>query len=313
MIDVLLLGTGAMVPLPDRWLSSVLLRFKGSLILFDCGEGTQISWRRFHWGFRQLEAICLSHTHADHVAGLPGLLHTVANAGRVEPLVIFGPVGTQVVVDGLRVVARQLPFDVRVRELSDGDRFELPQGLHGTARAGLHRVPVLGYRLDLDREAAFDRDKAIALNIPHVEWSKLQRGERLDLDGRMVVSSDVLGEPRSGVSFAFVTDTRPIPTLVELIQGASLVICEVTYGKDEDQPKALAHGHMTVREATMLAKEAGVGTLWLTHFGAGMTDPGIFRDVARSVFPDTVIGSAGLMGRLTFRNSHELVADPLSP
>jgi len=310
MIDVLLLGTGAMVPLPGRWLSSVLVRYNGSLILFDCGEGTQISWRRYHWGFRRLEAICLSHLHADHVAGLPGLLHTVANAGRTEPVVVYGPVGAGEVVDGLRVIARHLPFEVQVLELHDGDRFALPDGLLGSVRKGWHRVPVLGYRLDLDRDPAFDRERAIALNVPRVEWSRLQRGESIEIDGRAISPDKVLGAPRRGISFAFLTDTRPIDALRELVRGADFLICEATYGEDEDQPKAELHRHMTVREAATLAREAGVGTLWLTHFGAGMTDPEAYRDAARAVFPGAVMGSAGLAGRLSFRNGYESVVEP---
>jgi ribonuclease Z len=296
-----------MVPLPDRWLSSVLVRYQGSLILFDCGEGTQISWRRYHWGFRRLDAICLSHLHADHVAGLPGLLHTVANAGRVEPLVVYGPVGTGEAVDGLRVIARRLPFEVQVRELSDGDQFALADELRGTVRVGLHRVPVLGYRLDLDREPAFDRDRAIAMDVPRVEWSRLQAGESVTIDGRTILADEVRGVPRQGVSFAFVTDTRPTDALAELLRDADFVVCEATYGDDEDQPKAELHRHMTVREAATLAARAGVGTLWLTHFGAGMTDPEAYAETARSVFPGAVMGAAGLTGRLTFRNGYESV------
>ena len=310
MIDVLLLGTGAMVPLPGRWLSSALLRCRGSLILFDCGEGTQISWRRYHWGFRRLDAICLSHAHADHVAGLPGLLHTVAHAGRVEPLAIYGPVGIAEVVDGLRVIARPLPFAVDVRELDDGDQFRLPEGLRGTVRAGRHRVPVLGYRLDLDREPAFNRARAEALAVPRTLWSRLQRGEHVEVVGRTISPDAVLGQQRRGISVAFVTDTRPTGALSELARDADLLICEATYGEDDDQLKAERHGHMTVREAATLAARANAGALWLTHFGAGMTDPGAYRETARAVFPDTVMGGAGLTGRLTFSNGYEIVAQP---
>src|SRR5262245_42798789 len=121
MIDLLLLGTGGMLPLPNRWLSSLLVRCDGELILFDCGEGTQIPWRRFGWGFRRLSAICLSHAHADHVAGLPGLLLSLANAGREEPVTIFGPVHTGADVAGLRVIAPILPYQVSVEELASGD------------------------------------------------------------------------------------------------------------------------------------------------------------------------------------------------
>ncbi|HKG26067.1 MAG TPA: MBL fold metallo-hydrolase, partial [Thermomicrobiales bacterium] len=163
MIDFLLLGNGAMLPLPDRWLSSLLVRCEGELTLFDCGEGTQIPWRRFGWGFRRLGAIVLSHCHADHVAGLPGLLHSIANAGRTEPLAVYGPEQTASVVAGLRVIAPLLPYEVVVHELVGGDRFALPGGLQAAALTAEHRVTCLVYRVGLARAPRFDPDRARAL------------------------------------------------------------------------------------------------------------------------------------------------------
>ncbi|HLL50566.1 MAG TPA: MBL fold metallo-hydrolase, partial [Thermomicrobiales bacterium] len=144
-----------MLPLPRRWLSSLLVRVEGRMTLFDCGEGTQIAWRESGWGFRRLDAVCISHTHADHIAGLPGLLHAVANAGRTELIDVFGPVGTTEVVQGLRTIAPVLPFDVRVIELAGGEQFPLPGELQGACIAGDHALPVLAYRVDLSRGRAF--------------------------------------------------------------------------------------------------------------------------------------------------------------
>ena len=160
MIDIMLLGTGAMLPLPGRWLSSVIARCDGATILVDCGEGTQIAWKAQGWGFRRLSAICISHTHADHIAGLPGLLHTVANSGRIEPIDLFGPPGIVDVVWGLRSIAPDLPYDLRVKELVSGEQFELPGGLRGGCVAGEHQLPVLAYRFDLPRTRAFLPDRA---------------------------------------------------------------------------------------------------------------------------------------------------------
>ena len=171
MIDIALLGTGGMMPLPRRWLSSLLVRVGGDVILFDCGEGTQIAWRATGWSFRRLSAICISHTHSDHIAGLPGLLHTVANTGRTEPITIFGPVGLAAVVQGLRVIAPQLPFPVEVRELTSGDTFPLPEGMRGACMAGEHALPVLAYRLDLARRRRFLADRARSLLD---EWTAAQ-------------------------------------------------------------------------------------------------------------------------------------------
>lgn len=307
MIDVVLLGTGAMVPLPGRWLSSALIRANGSLILFDCGEGTQIAMRQVHWGFRRIDAICLSHLHADHVAGLPGLFHTVANAGRTEPMRIFGPSETSDVVNGLRVIAPHLPYDIEVIELEDGETFGLPGGLRGCVREGTHRVPCLGYRLTADRGPAFRRDRAVTLGVPREEWSRLQDGETVIVDGRTVRPADVLGEDRPGIALGLITDTRPTEELVDLVRDVDLLICEATYGEDAELPKAERHGHMTIREAATLAGQASVSNLWLTHFGARMSYPESYRSFAQSLFASTEIGHSGLIGSLTFRHGYERV------
>ncbi|MGI8485309.1 MAG: ribonuclease Z [Thermomicrobiales bacterium] len=309
MIDLLLLGTGGMVPLPHRWLSSLLIRSDGSLILFDCGEGTQIAWRQYHWGFKRLDAICLSHLHADHVAGLPGLFHTVANAGRTDPMHIYGPSGTEDAITGLRVIAPHLPYEIVVHELWDGEKFDLPAGLTGKVASGEHRVPVLGYRIERSRGPAFDRDRATQLGIPIGDWAPLQRGESIGLEGRVIGPEEVAGPPRKGVSFAFVTDTRPTANLRDLATGVDLMICEGTYGDTADEEKAILWGHMSFREAATLARDARVKALWLTHFGAGMTYPDAFADRARDVFPNTYIGRSGLQGQLAFKDGYRTLDD----
>src|SRR5215212_9474505 len=266
MIDVVLLGTGGMMPLPSRWLSSLLIRIKGSLTLFDCGEGTQIAWRNSGWGFRRLGAICISHTHADHVAGLPGLLHAVANAGRTEPIEVFGPVGTGEVVRALRVIAPVLPYEVRTTELQGGERFALPGGLVGSCKPGDHALPVLAYRVDLARGRAFLPERARALGVPITLWNRLQDGEPVSWDGGDATADVVLGPPRPGLSIAYVTDTRPVPTLPQFLESVDLLVCEGTYGSDEDLIKAERNHHMTFREAATVAKDAGAKELWITHF-----------------------------------------------
>jgi ribonuclease Z len=313
MIDLMVLGTGAMLPLPERPLSALQLRFNGSLVLFDCGEGTQVQMRRFHWGFRALSAICLSHLHADHVAGLPGLLHTVANAGRTEPLHIYGPPGTHVVVNGLRVIAAWLPFDVMVHEIADNDRFEIVPGLAAQVREGEHRVPCFGWRLNVDRAPAFDPVKAVALGIPRTLWSRLQQGNSVNVGERLVGPDEVLGELRKGVSFAFVTDTRPTEPIQQLVEDVDLLVCESTFGSDDDAEKAARRGHMTMGQACSLASRARAGALWLTHFGGTIERPEALTDPARSLFPPTTIGYPGLNGTLSFDRGYHEQPDPGSP
>jgi ribonuclease Z len=300
MMDVLLLGNGAMVPLPERWLSSVLMRLDGSLTLIDCGEGTQVSWRRFHWGFKRLDTICLTHHHADHVAGLPGLFHTVANAGRTEPMHIYGPPGTIEVIKGLRVIAQWLAFDMIVQELEGGDTFDLPSGLRGQVAWGDHRIPVLSYRFDLPRAPGFLPDRAESLGVPRTKWKLLQRGEQVEVDGGIVEPGEVLTAGRRGISLGMVTDTRPTDDIRDLMRGVDLLISEGTYGDDAEEDKAVSHKHMTFREAATLAQEARAGALWLTHFGAGMADPRQWERNARDVFANVELGYAGLTGRILF-------------
>ena len=302
MIDLLLLGTGGMLPLPDRWLSSLLVRCRGELVLFDCGEGTQIPWRSFGWGFRRLGAVCLSHCHADHVAGLPGLLHSLANAERTEPVALYGPPGTARVVAGLRTVAPYLPFELRVAELSGGDEFELPGGLRARAMLGEHGLPCLAYRVAIERARRFSPERAVALGVPLPLWRSLQRGEAVAWSGGQATPEHVLGPPRRGLAFAYVTDTRPRAEFPAFLAGVDLLVCEGTYGDPADLPKAVERSHMTFAEAATLARQAEVGALWLTHFSPALTDPAAYLPEATGVFPASTVGSSGLTTTLTFRD-----------
>ncbi len=305
MIDALLLGSGGMLPLPDRWLSSLLVRCRGELTLFDCGEGTQIPWRGSGWGFRRVGAICLSHTHADHVAGLPGLLHALANADRTEPVDVFGPIGTAAVVAGLRSIAPVLPFPVRVRERADGDQLALPGGLDGTVRAGEHSLPTLIYRLDLARARRFSPERAAAAGVPVERWRELQQGTPVPGRAGLVAPEHVLGPPRRGLALAYVTDTRPLPTFPPFLAGVDLLVCEGSYGEPADGPKAVERGHMTFAEAAGLARAAGARALWLTHFSPALPDPSAFLSEATAIFPETTIGATGLTTTLTFDEEEE--------
>lgn len=304
MIDVLLLGTGAMMPLPDRYLSATLFRVGSHLHLIDCGEGTQVAMREHGWGFKRLDTILLTHFHADHVAGLPGLMHTLAHSDKTEPLHIVGPAGTYYVIEGLFVIVGKLPFEVYIHEIGQGDSQELPSGVMVTAAEGEHRGLVLTYRFDLDRKPAFLPERAEALGIPRTQWSILQRGESVTIDGDVINPEALLSGPRKGISFGFATDTRPTRSVVELMNGVDLLIAEGTYGDDADATKATERGHMTFREAATLAKDADAAALWLTHFGVGLTNPSEFLPNATDVFPETTIGESGLTGTIKFDDGY---------
>jgi ribonuclease Z len=299
VLDLALVGTGGMMPLPNRWLSSVLLRYQGRLLLFDCGEGTQISLRALGWGLKAIDLILISHLHGDHLAGLPGLLLTLGNSGRTERVQVLGPAGLADAVAQLRVIAPHLPFDVCCRDLHPGDTFSFSD-LHGTCAEADHHVPCLAYRLDLPRERAFLPERARALRVPVQHWKQLQRGESIEWQGQQIAPEAVLGPPRKGLSVGLVTDTRPMPALAELIRGVDVLICEGMYGSDEDLARAEERKHMTFREAASLASKAGVGELVLTHFSPSLTDPKAYASEARAIFPDTRVGEDHLTLCLRF-------------
>jgi ribonuclease Z len=295
VLDVALVGTGGMMPLPNRWLSSVLVRYGRHLVLFDCGEGTQISLRELGWGLKDIDLILISHVHGDHVTGLPGLLLTQANSGRTEPVHIVGPHGLGAVVAGLMVVARHLPFEVRCRELASDEVFELDD-LKVTCVAAEHHVPCLAYRIDVPRGRRFLPDRARALGVPVQDWSRLQSGE----PAGGVDPSAVLGPPRRGLSVGLVTDTRPTDAIAELVAVVDLLVCEGTFGADEDQPRAVERTHMTFREAAQLAKRAQAKQLVLTHFSPSVVDPESFVANARDVFAESIAGQDHLVFSLRF-------------
>src|ERR1700730_8399752 len=197
-----------MMPLPNRWLASALLRYGRHLVLFDCGEGTQISLRALGWGLKDIDLILISHVHGDHVTGLPGLLLTLGNSERTEPVQIVGPPGLSTVVEHLLVVAPHLPFEVRCRELLGGECFDFA-GLAITCGVAEHHVPCLAYRIDVPRGRRFLPERALELGVPLQQWRRLQRGETVD----GVQPDAVLGPPRRGIAVGLVTDTRPIDGL----------------------------------------------------------------------------------------------------
>jgi ribonuclease Z len=303
MIDVGLLGTGGTLPLPERFLSSVLLRCGGELILIDCGEGTQVSLRKLGWGLKDIGTILLSHFHADHVSGLPGLLLTVGNSGRTrdEPVTIVGPRGVQRIVESLRVIAPHLPYPIRYCEISGAATDALAVGpLTLSTCPGDHDTPCLAYRLDLPRAPLFQPERAAKLGLPVTYWKQLQRGETVEYQGRTFRPDEVLGPPRPGLAFGFVTDSRPTKALVEFFTDVDLLISEATYGDPADRPKAIENKHMTFGEAALLGAAARSKRLWLTHFSPALPNPAYFRREAEAIYPDVVIGREHLTTTLVF-------------
>jgi ribonuclease Z len=296
MIDVCLLGNGGMMPLPGRPLSACLVRVGNSTILFDCGEGTQVGWRATGWSFRPAGTILLSHVHADHVAGLPGVLFQIAHSGREEPVTIYGPDPTLTIVQHLVAVVGRLPFELRVATLGGDETIDLGPGLTLSTIVLQHRATCLGYRLDLARAPRFEPDKARALGVPQEHWKRLQNGEIVD----GVTPDQVTGPPRAGLRVALITDTAYVDELPSFVAGSDLLVCEAMYAADADEQRARDRGHMTARQAATVAARARVRRLWLTHFSPSVADPEDAARAAQPVFPPAVAGYLGLTETLRF-------------
>lgn len=300
MLDVCLLGCGGMMPLPYRWLTSLMVRYNGSSILIDCGEGTQVAVKEKGWSFKPIDVICFTHYHGDHISGLPGLLLTMGNAERTEPLTLIGPKGLERVVNALRVIAPELPFELRFKEIqSPRETFDVC-GLKITAYRVNHNILCYGYAIELERAGKFDVERAKAQDVPLKLWNRLQKGETLEQDGRIFTPDMVMGEKRKGLKLAYCTDTRPTASISENAAGADLFICEGMYGEPGKEENAVKHKHMTFYEAANLAKAAGVKELWLTHYSPSLSYPEDFMPQVRKIFPNTQPGKDGKSVELLF-------------
>ncbi|TAK20452.1 MAG: ribonuclease Z [Chloroflexota bacterium] len=300
MIDVCLVGTAGTVPLPGRALAAALIRVGGNMYLADCGEGTQVAMRAPGWGFGGLTAILLTHVHADHIAGLPGLLLTLGMSGRQDPLTVYGTRQTIDAARSLAVLVPGLPFEVRIQELNGGAAIDLASDLRLTTIDLDHRMPCLGYRFDLARRRRFDRSRAEARGIPIELWNSLQHGQSVSWPGGHAEPDDVLGPPRPGLSVAYVTDTRPTDAIVRFAEEADLLICEATFMAPDDHQRAVDHQHMHLDETCALAARARARRLWVTHISQAITDPAAYAPHAAEIFPATTIGYDGLTTRLDF-------------
>ena len=305
MFDVCLLGTGGMLPLPNRFLTSCLIRFGGHSILIDCGEGTQITMRRTGWSFKDIDYILFTHYHADHISGLPGLLLTMGNAERTEPLLIAGPKGVERVVNSLRVIAPEIPFEIRFREIREPEEsFLLPGEKDFTIHAYRvnHNVTCYAYAMTLDRTGKFDVARAMALDIPKPFWNRLQKGETIETDNGVLTPDMVLGPPRKGLKIGYCTDSRPCEGAVRAAEAADLFICEGMYGEEDKTAKAREHKHMTFKEAAMIAKKAQPAKMWLTHYSPSLTHPEEFMPSVWKIFPDAAPGKDGKSMELRFED-----------
>ncbi len=305
MLDVCLLGTAGMMPMPNRYLTAFMTRYNGASLLIDCGEGTQIAMKKKGWSPNPIDVICFTHYHADHISGLPGMLLSMANADRTEPVVMIGPKGLEYVVSHLRVIAPELPFSIIYEELSEPEEDFVLSGYRIHAFRVNHNVTCYGYVLEIPRAGKFDAEAAKRLEIPLKCWNPLQKGQTVTVEGRTYTPDMVMGEDRRGIKVAYVTDTRPTHGIVEAVRGADLFVCEGMYGDKEKAADAKKKKHMTFYEAARMAKDAQAGELWLTHFSPSLVGPERFMGEVRSIFENTKLGKDGKSRTIKFVEDEE--------
>ena len=307
MIDITLLGTSALIPIPERALTAVFLSSGGHSILFDCGEGTQTAARKVGVSLMKTDIIALTHYHGDHIFGLPGLLQTMHNIKRTEPLFITGPEGLQETMAPILKLTHWICYPIILFEVpSDGLKLSaLIDGWSPMAKLSAftteHRVPSQGYCFTLSRAGKFMPERATELGVPINQWNLLQKGTGVQIGDKTILPEQVLGAPRKGLKFVFTGDTALCDNLFTAAEGADLLISEATYGEFEQAPGAVEHGrHMIFAQAAEVAAKAHVKELWLAHFSQMMNEPREYLPNATKIFANTICGYDGLSTTLHF-------------
>ena len=301
MLDVCLLGTAGMMPLPNRYLTSLMTRFNGSDLLIDCGEGTQIAMKEKGWSPKPIDTLLITHFHADHISGLPGLLLTMGNAEKTSPLLIVGPKGLEKVVNALRIVAPELPFELQFKELTEQDEYFESHGYQIHAFRARHNVVCYGYSIEIPRMGKFDAEGAKAKGIPLKYWNPLQKGNTIEADGVVYTPDMVMGPARKGIKVTYCTDSRPTERIVEAARESDLFICEGMYAEKEKLAKAKQYKHMTFYEAADMAAKAEVQEMWLTHFSPSLVGPERYMRDVKKIFSNAYLGKDGKTVELDFQ------------
>jgi ribonuclease Z len=291
MLRIIFLGTGGSLPTRNRNPSAIMVNRKGELLLFDCGEGTQQQMMRAKTGMMNLSSIFITHLHADHFLGIPGLMQTMSFMGRKEPLLIYGPEGTREFTELFEALGYfNLKYEVRGIELKPGDLIEREEYVIRALKTE-HNISSLGYALiENPRPGRFNREKAIKLGIPPGPlFAKLQKGNPLEINGKLINPEDVMGAPRPGRTVVYSGDTRPCKSILEASRNADVLIHDGSFA-DEMADWAEESKHSTAGEVAALAKEAGVRKLILTHISSRYTDDAepILTD-SKKIFENVII------------------------
>lgn len=295
MFDITLPGTGGMMPLPNRFLTGLFVSKDGHSLLIDCGEGMQVALSKALCKTAKLDTILITHIHADHCAGLPGLLLSLGNYGKVTPLEIYCPEKSSDALKNLLSICPEIPFEVNFTELSSREISKFYW--HDVKINSLplrHRIRCLGYSLTEKRKPVFNPEKAKELNIPVSFWKALHNGENIDVNGKTYSQCDVCDEERKPLKITYVTDTLYFDGIYKFAENSDLLICEGMYGSDEYKEKMAEKRHMVFSEAAYIAKKSSSHELWLTHYSPALNSPKDYEESIKEIFENTVISYDGM-------------------